>query len=192
MDGFLSHIGEMRDTTRLAANLGPASRNRAGRHARQTMHTAGIPHPIPQNHWNSANPTNRRRHRTSGSVGCQRKNTRNPLASHTMSHRTCSIAPHHITPTPIRAPICIIRRFLEDGAHMHVPPFAYQTVDATMVAHALCIGMNQSLPSGSPPIVRADWQGLNTHNHMSTPCQAWTSQYEQNLFAHVTARILWR
>lgn len=136
MDGFLSHIGEMRDTTRLAANLGPASRNRAGRHARQTMHTAGIPHPIPQNHWNSANPTNRRRHRTSSSVGRQRKNTRNPLASHTMSHRTCSIAPHHITPTPIRAPHLHNSTFLEDGAHMHVPPFAYQTIDATMVAHA--------------------------------------------------------
>lgn len=125
MDGFLSHIGEMRDTTRLAANLGPASRNRAGRHARQTMHTAGIPHPIPQNHWNSANPTNRRRHRTSGSVGRQRKNTRNPLASHTMSHRTCSIAPHHITPTPIRAPICIIRRFWKMAhtcmcPHLHI------------------------------------------------------------------------
>lgn len=177
MDGFLSHIGEMRDTTRLAANLGPAPSNRAGRHARQTMHTAGIPHPIPQNHWNSANPTNRRRHRTSSSVGRQRKNTRNPLASHTMSHRTCSIAPHHITPTPIRAPICIIRRFWK-MAHTCMCP--------------LCIGMNQSLPSGSPPIVRADWQGLNTHTHMSTPCQAWTSQCEQNLFAHVTARIPWR
>lgn len=182
----------MRDTTRLAANLGPASRNRAGRHARQTMHTAGIPHPIPQNHWNSANPTNRRRHRTSGSVGRQRKNTRNPLASHTMSHRTCSIAPHHITPTPIRAPICIIRRFWKMAHTCMCPPFAYQTVDAQMGAHAP-LYRYESVPAVRlSPIVRADWQGLNTHNHMSTPCQAWTSQYEQNLFAHVTARIPWR
>lgn len=191
MDGFLSHIGEMRDTTRLAANLGPASRNRAGRHARQTMHTAGIPHPIPQNHWNSANPTNRQRHRTSGSVGRQRKNTRNPLASHAMSHRTCSIAPHHITPTPIRAPICIIRRF--GGWRTHAcAPICISNGDATMVAHAP-LYRYESVPAVRlSPIVRADWQGLNTHNHMSTPCQAWTSQYEQNLFAHVTARIPWR
>ncbi len=192
MDGFLSHIGEMRDTTRLAANLGPASRNRAGRHARQTMHTAGIPHPIPQNHWNSANPTNRRRHRTSGSVGRQRKNTRNPLASHTMSHRTCSIAPHHITPTPIRAPICIIRRFGKMAHTCMCPHLHIKRLTQQWWRMPLCIGMNQSLPSDSPPIARADWQGLNTHNHMSTPCQAWTSQYEQNLFAHVTARIPWR
>lgn len=136
MDGFLSHIGEMRDTTRLAANLGPASRNRAGRHARQTMHTAGIPHPIPQNHWNSANPTNRRRHRTSGSVGRQRK-----------KHPKSAGIPHHVTPhlqhrtTPHHAdtyscPHLHNSTFLEDGAHMHVPPFAYQTVDAQMGAHA--------------------------------------------------------
>lgn len=55
--------------------------------------------------------------------------------------------PHHVTPhlqhrtTPHHAdtyscPHLHNSTFLEDGAHMHVPPFAYQTIDATMGAHA--------------------------------------------------------
>ena len=111
--------------------------------------------------------------------------------------------PHHVTPhlqhrtTPHHAdtyscPHLHSSTFLEDGAHMHVPHLHIKRLTHKWGRMPLCIGMNQSLPSGSPPIVRADWQGLNTHNHMSTPCQAWTSQYEQNLFAHVTARIPWR
>ena len=63
-DAFLPHIGEMRDAARFSADSGLSSRSRAGRHARQTIHTAGIPHPISLDHWNSAIFIISRRHHT--------------------------------------------------------------------------------------------------------------------------------
>lgn len=136
MDGFLSHIGEMRDTTRLAAIWGrrPATVRdathvkRCTRLASHTLfhRTIGIL-PIPQTGdgtvhqvlWDARGKTPEIRwHPTP----CH---TASAASHHTTSCRHLFVPPHLHNST-----------FLEDGAHMHVPPFAYQTVDAQMGAHA--------------------------------------------------------